>query len=170
VGEPRIPKALRAEVEAISTHTDTFCAERLDSEYAELCRRLVAKLARKRPSPLVRGDVRVWAAAVLYTVGSVNFLLDRSQSLHMSADELSALTGVPKSTMANKSKRVRDLLGLGPFDHEFCRRELLEQSLFAWLVVVKGIVVDARWLPPELQAEARPGGRIPDLEPTATAA
>ena len=80
-----------------------------------------------------------------------------------------ALTGVPKSTMANKSKRIRDLLRLGPFDHEFCRRELLEQSPVAWLVVVNGIVVDARWLPPELQAEACRRGLIPDLEPTTTA-
>ncbi len=73
----RVPKALRAEAEAIWTLTDAHCVERLDSEYAELCRRLVAKLARKRPSPLVRGDVRIWAAAALYTVGSVNFLFDR---------------------------------------------------------------------------------------------
>jgi Domain of unknown function (DUF6398) len=170
VAEPRVPKALRAQVEAISALTDAYCAERLDSEYAELCRRLVAKLARKRPSPLVRGDVRIWAAAALYTVGSVNFLFDRSQPLHLTADELSALTGVPKSTMANKWKRIRDLLGLGPFDHEFCRRELIEQSPVAWLVVVDGIVVDARWLPSELQAEACRRGLIPDLEPTTTAA
>lgn len=170
VDEPRVPKALRAEAEAIWTLTDGYCAEWLDSEYAELCRRLVAKLARKRPSPLVRGDVRIWAAAALYTVGSVNFLFDRSEPLHVSADELSVLTGVPKSTMANKSKRIHDVLGLGPFDHEFCRREVLEQSPIAWLVVVDGIVVDARWLPPEVQAEARRRGLIPDLEPTETTA
>lgn len=166
VDEPHVPKALRAEVAAISSLTDAYCEERLDSEYAALCRRLVAKLARKRPSPLVRGNLRIWAAAALYTVGSVNFLFDRSQPLHLTADELSALTGVPKSTMANKSKRIRDLLGLRPFDHELCRRDLLEQSPFAWLILLDGIVVDARWLPPEFQAEARRRGLIPDLEPT----
>lgn len=166
----RIPKTLQAEVEAISTLTDAFCAKQLDPEYAELCRTLVAKLARKRPSPLARGDLRIWAAAGLYTVGSLNFLFDRSQPLHLSGDELSALTGVPKSTMANKAKRIRDLLGLGPYDHEFWRRDLLEQSRLAWLVVVDGFVVDARWLSPELQAEARRRGLIPDLEANAAAA
>lgn len=166
----RIPKALRAEVEAISTLTDAFCAKRLDPEYAELCRRLAAKLARKRPSLLARGDLRIWAAAVLYTVGSLNFLFDRSQPLHLRVDELSALTGVPKSTMANKSKRIRELLGLGPFACEFWRRDLLEQSRLAWLVVVNGIVADARWLSPELQADARRRGLIPDHEPNAAAA
>lgn len=160
----RVPKALRAEVDGICAVTDELCAQHLDAEYAELCRRLVAKLARKRPSPLARGDLRIWAAAVLYTVAGINFLFDRSQPLHLSADELSALTGVPKSTMANKSRRIRDLLRLGPFDVELSRRELLEENPLAWLVVVNGIVVDARWLPPDLQAEARRCGLIPDLE------
>jgi hypothetical protein len=151
----RIPKALQAEVEAISTLTDAFCAEQLDPEYAELCRRLVAKLARKRPSPLARADLRFWAAAVLYTVGSLNFLFDRSQPLHLSADELTVLTGVPKSTMANKAKRIRDLLGLGPLACEFWRRDLLERSGLAWLVVVNGIAVDA------LASARVPGGGAP---------
>ena len=68
-------------------------------------RALVAKLARKRPSPLLRGDLRIWAAATIYTVGSVNFLFDRSQPLHLSGDDLSDLTGVPKSTMATSPNR-----------------------------------------------------------------
>jgi hypothetical protein len=48
-------------------------------------------------------------------------------------------------------------------DREFCRRELLEDHPLAWLVEVNGMLVDARWLPPELQAEARRRGLIPDL-------
>jgi len=59
----RVPKALRPRFDEICALTDRFCAERLDAEYAELCRKLVAKLARKRPSPLERGDPRIWAAA-----------------------------------------------------------------------------------------------------------
>jgi hypothetical protein len=51
----RVPKALRLRFEEICALTDRFRAERLDAEYAELCR----KLARKRPSPLERGDPRI---------------------------------------------------------------------------------------------------------------
>ncbi len=47
-------------------------------------------------------------------------------------------------------------------DREFCRRELLEDHPRAWLVEVDGMIVDARWLPPEVQAEARRRGLIPD--------
>ncbi len=63
--------------------TDRICAEHLDAEYAELCRKLIGKLARKRPSPLVRGEPRVWVGAVIYTVGMVNFLFDKTQRPHM---------------------------------------------------------------------------------------
>jgi len=48
--EFRVPSALRAEVERICVLTDALCVEHLDAEYARLCRKLVAKLARKRPS------------------------------------------------------------------------------------------------------------------------
>lgn len=109
-----VPRALRPHVEQIVALTGAFCAAHLDAEYARLCARLVAKLSRKRPSPLLRGDLRIWAAATIYAVGSVNFLFDRSQPLHLTGEDLSELTGVPKSTMANKAKQIRDLLGLAP--------------------------------------------------------
>ncbi|MHB1534668.1 MAG: DUF6398 domain-containing protein [Acidimicrobiales bacterium] len=170
VSELRIPKALRRDAEQIFAFTDEFCAEELDEEYGELCRRLVARLARKRPSPLARGDLRVWAAAVIYTVGQLNFLFDRSQVPHMTGDQLSALTGVAKSTMANKAKLIRDQLKLAHFDIDFCRRELLERHPTAWLIQFDGFIVDARAMPPHIQAEARRRRLIPDLPATMSAA
>ncbi|MEW5987336.1 MAG: DUF6398 domain-containing protein [Chloroflexota bacterium] len=54
--------------------TDAFCRERLNEEYAAMCRRLAAKLSRKRPSPLEGGRANTWAAGIAQTIGSVNFL------------------------------------------------------------------------------------------------
>jgi hypothetical protein len=53
--ELRIPKGLRPVVEEIVGITDSVCLSVLDEEYADLARRAVAKLARKRPSPLQAG-------------------------------------------------------------------------------------------------------------------
>ena len=64
----RIPEPLRHDVDEIFKLTDPFCSEHLDAEYGELVRKLIAKLARKRPSPLARGDLRLWAAAGIYAV------------------------------------------------------------------------------------------------------
>ncbi len=159
----RIPEPVRPRAEEILGVTDAFCAEHLDQEYGELCRKLVAKLARKRPSPLARGDLRIWAGGVIYAVGTVNFLFDRTQRPHLTADQLSELTGIPKSTLANKARTIREALRLGPLDIEFCRREILERHPMAWMISVNGFIVDARTMSPEIQAEARRKGLIPDL-------
>jgi hypothetical protein len=47
VDDAEIPKSLRQTVGEIEAFTDQFCAERLDAEYADLFRPLIATLARK---------------------------------------------------------------------------------------------------------------------------
>ncbi|MHB1783897.1 MAG: DUF6398 domain-containing protein [Acidimicrobiales bacterium] len=157
----RVPRALRGHVAEIAALIDAVCAEHLDDEYGALCLQLLAKLARKRPSPLVRGERRVWAAGALYTVGSINFLFDPSQKPHLRADELAALTGVAKSTMANKAALIRRTLRLGPLEPELCRRDLLARHPYAWLVEIDGLIVDVRALPQPLQDDARRRGLVP---------
>src|SRR3954467_12473361 len=148
----KIPVALRPRAAEMIEITDAFCAEQLDAEYGQLCRRLIARLARKRPSPLERGEPRIWAAGAVYELGSANFLFDRSLEPFMTADQLAAGLGVVKTTMANKARRIRDLLALAPLEPELCRRDILAVHPLAWLVAVDGFIVDARQLPPELQA------------------
>ena len=144
----------RAVAEQIVELTDRLCLEHLDAEYGELCRKMVGKLARKRPSPLLRGAPRIWAGGLLYALGSINFLFDPSPRPHLTARQLSEVTGVPLGTLSGKARTIRQLLRTLPLDPEFCRRERLEHNPLAWLVTVDGILVDARMLPPELQAEA----------------
>ena len=155
---------MRGRARAVIDVTDAACHEHLDDEYGQLARKLVARIARKRPSPLARGDVRIWAAGAIYALGRVNFLFDRSQTPHMTADELAAALGVVKTTMANKAALINKALGLSVFEPDLTRVAMLEQHPLAWLVELDGFIVDARSLPPELQDEARRRGLIPDLE------
>jgi hypothetical protein len=112
----------------------------------------------------VRGDTRIWAAGAIYAVGQVNFLFDRSQQPHMTADQLAACLGVVKTTMANKAALINKSLNLGVFEPDLTRPAMLQQHPLAWLVEVDGLIVDARTLPLELQDEARRRGLIPDLD------
>src|SRR5512142_1249919 len=92
-----IPKQIRPTYDAIVALIDKVCQEHLNAEYAEVSRRLAGALARKRPSPLARGKMEVWACAITYTIGRVNFLFDQSQTPHLCADELCKLFGVSPS-------------------------------------------------------------------------
>jgi hypothetical protein len=71
--------------------TDAVCAAILDEEYADLARRAVAKLARKRPSQLLGGRCATWAAGVVYALGQVNFLFDPAREPCVTADQLSGI-------------------------------------------------------------------------------
>jgi hypothetical protein len=53
-----IPTARRPAYEAVIALTDAVCRDHLNEEWAALCRELAASLARKRPSPLLRGETR----------------------------------------------------------------------------------------------------------------
>ncbi|MCK4345661.1 MAG: hypothetical protein KAX05_10285 [Bacteroidales bacterium] len=45
--------------------TGTFCSQKLDDDYFQLCKKLVKKLGRKRDVPFKRGKIEIWAAAVI---------------------------------------------------------------------------------------------------------
>src|SRR5262245_51888134 len=102
-----VPQAARPHYERIVALTDLVCRDHLDEEYAELIRRLAAALARKRPSPLVRGKPEIWAAGIVHAVGMVNFLFDPAQMPHLKSDQLSQLFGVSQGSTASKSKLIR---------------------------------------------------------------
>ncbi len=160
----KVPIGLRPRVVEILAVTGEVCAAHLDDEYGVLCRVLVGRLARKRLSLLARGDTRIWAAGAIYAVGRVNFLFDRSQQPHLSADQLAHHVGVVKTTMANKAALIVKTLNLGIFEPDLTRLAMLEQHPLTWMVMVNGFIVDARKLPPEIQDEARRRGVIPDLQ------
>lgn len=78
----KIPKAMAEKFAAITALVDAFCTKHLNEEYRQMIHHAVGALARKRPSPLLRGKENVWAAAAVHAVGRVNFLDDSSQSPH----------------------------------------------------------------------------------------
>jgi hypothetical protein len=60
---------VRPVAEEVIKITHEVSAKLLDAEYAALARQVVAKLARKRPSPQLSGRHATWAAAVVYALG-----------------------------------------------------------------------------------------------------
>jgi tetratricopeptide (TPR) repeat protein len=108
----RVPKAMRAHFDAITRITDEVCTRHLSDEYAELSRRLAAALCRKRPSPVTRGWTESWACGIVYALGSINFLFDKSSAPYLSAPDLCRLFGVATSTGANKASEIRDMFNM----------------------------------------------------------
>ena len=159
----RIPSRLRPIYDELVSRTDAVCRDHLTEEYAQLCRRLVAALCRKRPSPVTRGRLETWACGIVYAISSVNFLFDKSQTPHLTASELCALFGVSTSTGGNKAGEIRRLFRMSPMDPAWCLPSKLDDNPLAWLISVNGLIVDARHAPRAIQEEALRRGLIPYL-------
>jgi hypothetical protein len=156
-----VPGALQSAYSAIVNHTESVCKEYLNSEYATLARQLAAALARKRPSPMVRGKPEIWACGILYALGTVNYLFDKSQTPHMRPDELCNAFGVGKSTGENKGKLIRDLMNMYPLDPNWCVPANMTNNHLLWTLQINGMLVDIRQMPREIQVVAHEKGLIP---------
>ena len=123
-----VPKTMEPAYRAIIDLTDAVCRQHLNEEYATLARQLTAALGRKRPSPLLSGKPGSWACGILYALGTVNFLFDKSNQPFMSAEDLCAAFGLRKSTGANKSKQIRDLFGMSQLDPDWTLPSKLDSN------------------------------------------
>jgi hypothetical protein len=103
--ELKVPKGLRWVVDEIVDITDSVCLAVLDEDYADLARRAVAKLARKRPSPFVWWPPRHVGGRGGVRLGQANFLFDPASEPWVTADQLSKAFGVAKSTIGSKARR-----------------------------------------------------------------
>ncbi len=113
---------------AIVALIDQFCREQLNEEYAAVGRKLAEKLSRKRPSPFMTGKPNAWAAAIVRTIGWVNFLSDPSQTPYMKLADIGPAFGVGDSTCQAKSTTIRKMLGICQLDVEWTLPSLMERQ------------------------------------------
>ena len=157
----QVPESMKALYDEITTMNDAFCKQYLNDDYAELARKMAATLARKRPSPLLNGRANGWAAGILYTLGQVNFLFDKSQSPHMRADELCKRIGVSQQTASGRAQKIREILEIFQMHPDWTLPGLADQNPLTWILSVNGMLVDIRHMPREAQVVAFEQGLIP---------
>ncbi|MEA1892750.1 MAG: DUF6398 domain-containing protein [Campylobacterota bacterium] len=156
-----VPKIMEDKYLEIINLTDSFSKDILNEEYAQYIRYVIAALCRKRPSPLSKGKAKTWACGAVHAVGTVNFLFDRSQSIHISVSELYEKFDIAKSTGQSKSKIIRDLLKMDYMNHHWTLPSKLEDNPMVWMLSINGMIMDVRDLPIEVQEQALEQGLIP---------
>ena len=157
-----IPKSMQVKYDEIAPLIIAFCDEKMNEDYKEICLRLLEKLCRKRPSPLLDGRARTWAAGIVYAVGATNFIFDKSQKVHMTAGELASCFGLAASTAGNKANEIRDMFKMDYFNTEWMLPELIEKNPAIWfLQTSSGYIIDVRDAPLGVQQQAFEMGLIP---------
>ena len=156
-----VSKSMKPVFDGIEPLITDYCHQYLNEEYRKLCLRLLEKLCRKRPSPLLTGRKNTWAAAIIYAITTNNFIFDKSQPIHLTAEELCAPFGLAKSTVSNKAREIRDMFDITYLNPEWQLACLAEDNPVNWLFNVNGFVIDIRMAPVDVQEEAYRRGLIP---------
>lgn len=156
-----VPKSMQAAYDAVVALTDAFSRDHLTDEYRDLARAMTAALSRKRPSPLASGQPRTWACGIIYALGQLNFLSDKTSQPHMTMAEICTAFGVGQSTASAKARIILTALHANRMDPTWMLRSNVDQNPLIWLVEVNGVLVDARDMPREVQVIAYEKGFIP---------
>lgn len=135
--------------------TGTFCAQKLDDKYPQLSEKLIKKLGRKREVPFQRGKLEIWAAAVVYAIGSINFLFDKSFEPYLTPKQINDYFGTKKSTVSNKTGDIKDMFDMGHFSPDFSTQSITESNPFNKMVMVDGFIVPLEALPDDLQQQVK---------------
>ena len=164
LSEPeKVPQRMKPTFDSVAKLTDEFSQQYLNDEYCILLRKLIAALCRKRPSPLLQGNTRTWAAGMIHALGMANFLFDSSQRPHISSRAIADYFGLGQSTMSGKSKQIREIMKISQWNPNWMLSNRIEESPLIWMISVNDFIVDARHLPREIQEEAFDKGLIPYL-------
>lgn len=106
--------------------TGAFCDAHLNADYKRLCKKAIERLAKLRPSPILRGKPEIWASGIVHALGSLNFLFDKSFAPAMSAGDIAAYFGVASGSSSQKATTVRDALQLAQLDPGWMTKHMRE--------------------------------------------
>lgn len=132
-----------------------FCSSKLNEEYSQLCIMLAMTLDDLPQAPMLRGREQIWAAAIVYTVGGLNFLGDKSFEPYLPSSDIYDYFGTSGSTVSAKSRMIMDLLDLHRLDNRFATRRMKEWNPLNSMIMVDDMIVPIDALPEEIQKLVR---------------
>ena len=121
-------KEIKSKEKQLLDMVESFSEEHINEEYREICSNLVKKMGRKHDVPFKRGKLEIWASAVIYAIGQINFLFDKSFEPYVTPDEICDYFNTKKSTVADKARQIRDMFNIGHYDKEFSTENLKDSN------------------------------------------
>ena len=111
--------------------------------------------------PVTSGQPQTWACGIIYLLGQINFLSDRSTQPSMRMADVCAALGVNQNTASAKARTISKALGTRQFDPTWTLPSMIDRNPVVWMAEVDGLIVDLRTMPREVQEIAFEKGMIP---------
>jgi len=124
----------------------SYCIDYLDDEYLQLCEKLFIKLIEYNKDVFKRGKESTWAASIIWTVGSINFLGDKSIEPYASLADVCDHFNSNTSTVGQKASKIRDLLDINYFNVDYLRDDSQISGFLNNLAINQdGLIVPHSW-------------------------
>jgi hypothetical protein len=120
-----------------------YCHKHLDNEYRDTCNNVVEHLLLEDPAIFNRGKTEIWSAAIVWAVGSINFLGDKSFAPYASLSDVCSYFNANTSTVGQKATKIRELLNMHYFNPEFQTSNSLSDLLNSLVMTPDGFIVPA---------------------------
>lgn len=130
---------IQEKMETLIEMTAAFCSTHLDEDYKQLSEKLIRKMARKWDVPFLYGRIEIWAASIIYALGTINVLFDKRFEPHITPDTICTYFRTSKSTTYQKSKKIRDMFSIKYGDKEFSTPYILENDPLSHLMIPKSL-------------------------------
>jgi len=129
----------------ISSLVSGFCQNHLDDEYQRLCADLFNGLLEYDPEVFKRGKEEIWSAAIVWAIGSVNFLGDKFFEPYASLSDVCEYFNASTSTVGQKASKIRDWLDIDFFNDKFQRNDSQISNLLGNLTMTEdGFIVQVK--------------------------
>jgi len=125
----------------ILTQVTNYCQKYLDKEYTDKCSQVFYDLLDENPDIFSRGEDGIWAASIVWAVGSVNFLGDKSFEPYASLVDVCSYFNANKSTVGQKSAKIRKLLNINQFNPTYQTTTLVSDLLNSLVLTPEGFIV-----------------------------
>ena len=114
----------------IKSLVQQFCQKYLNDEYQGYAFNLCDALGRKRKIDISRGEKKIWAAAVVYVIGQLNFLFNKNHEWHIAHDTINEFFDTSKNTVGTKASAIEKACNLSRNIQGFCSPEIEEAYAF----------------------------------------
>ncbi|WP_404405120.1 DUF6398 domain-containing protein [Jeotgalibacillus malaysiensis] len=110
--------------------TKDFCDRHLNEEYEELTGHLIELMSKEEKVLFMKGQLNIWAAAVVHAVGFVNRLSSSKRDPYVPTEELFEYFGVKAATPMQKSRKLRERFNMNVLGSEFETKATRQNSSF----------------------------------------
>jgi len=107
-----LSNVIAGKYEEIIEKIKDFSSEYLNNEYKNVCVMAAETLFLNNEEQFKKGKSFSWAAGIVHAIGTINNLFDSKEEPYIKASDLYKAFDVSSSTGSNKSKEVKNLLGL----------------------------------------------------------